>query len=107
MSDHHHDDHTTRAIARLPRLEIEILHRRLPDGDAEQILVSLQAMPSFETFGRFVEMANPFAFWAQASQAAWTAWLEAARTVMLPWSGASVSPRLRDDTDRESPTDQR
>ena len=101
MNDHHRDDHTTRAIARLPRLEIEILHRRLPDGDAEQISVSLQAMPSFEAFGRFVETVNPFALWVQATQVAWTSWLEAARTVMLPWSGASVPPRLRGDTDRD------
>ena len=101
MTDRHRDYHTTRAIARLPRLEIEILHRRLPDGDAEQISVSLQAMPSFEAFGHFVETANPFAFWAQATQMAWTSWLEAARTLMLPWSGVSIPPKLGHHTDME------
>jgi hypothetical protein len=42
----------TTATAHLPGLDIEIVHRRLPDGDAEQILISLQATPSFEAFGR-------------------------------------------------------
>jgi hypothetical protein len=38
----------TRATARLPGLDIEIVHRRSPGGDAEQISVNLQAVPSFE-----------------------------------------------------------
>jgi hypothetical protein len=35
---------------------------------------------------RFLETANPFAFWAQAAEMAWLPWLEAARILMLPWS---------------------
>ena len=73
----------TKATARLPNLDIEIVHRRSPGGDAEQISISLQAVPSFEAFGRFVESANPLAFWAQAVQMAWLPWLAAAQ-VMLP-----------------------
>src|SRR5215470_12016528 len=61
----------TRATARLPGLDIEIVHRRSPGGDTEQISINLQAVPSFEAFGRFVESANPFAFWARAVQMAW------------------------------------
>ena len=76
---------TTRATARLPGLEIEIVHRRLPGTDSEQISINLQATPSFEAFGRFLETANPFAFWAQAAQMAWLPWLGAARALMLPW----------------------
>ncbi|HEY6995511.1 MAG TPA: hypothetical protein VH397_17530 [Xanthobacteraceae bacterium] len=53
----------TTARAHLPGLDIEIVHRRSPAGDAEQISISLQAVPSFEAFGRFLEAANPFAFW--------------------------------------------
>lgn len=56
---------TTRATAHLPGLEIEIIHRRSPGADAEQITINLQAVPSFEAFGRFVETANPFAFWVK------------------------------------------
>ena len=68
----------TRATARLPGLDIEIVHRRSPGGDAEQISVNLQAVPSCEALGRFVESANPFAFWAQLGQMAWLPWLAAA-----------------------------
>jgi hypothetical protein len=80
------EDDTTRATAHLPGLEIEIIHRRSPGADAEQISIHLQAVPSFEAFGRF-QAANPFAFWVQAAQMAWLPWLGAARTLMLPWSG--------------------
>jgi hypothetical protein len=64
-------------------LDIEIVHRRSPSGDAEQISINLQAVPSFEAFGRFVESANPFTFWAQAMQMAWFPWRAAAQA-MLP-----------------------
>jgi hypothetical protein len=76
----------TKATARLPGLNIEIVHRQSPSGDAEQISIHLQAMPSFEAFGRFLEDANPFAFWVQASRLAWLPWLEAARISLLPFS---------------------
>ena len=64
------DDDTTRTTARLPGLEIEIVHRRLPAADAELISINLQAVPSFDAFGRFLQTANPFAFWTHA-QMAW------------------------------------
>ena len=76
---------TTRATARLPGLDIEIMHRRAVDGDAEQISINLRAAPSFEAFGRALELANPLAFLAQAAQLAWLPWLETARTLALPW----------------------
>ena len=85
MRDHHSEDDTTRATARLPGLDIEIVHRRGPN--AEQISVHLQATPSFDAFGRFLESANPFAFWAQAAQLMWLPflpWLSATRTLMPP-----------------------
>ena len=72
-----------RATARLPGLDIEIVHRRSPGGEAERDSINLEAVPSFEAFGRFVESANPFAFWAQAVQMAWLPWLAAAQA-MLP-----------------------
>ena len=88
LPNQHVEDDTTRATAYLPGLEIEIIHRRSPDADAEQISINLQAVPSFEAFGRFLETANPFVFWAQAAQMAWLPWLGAARTLILPWSVA-------------------
>ena len=85
-----HEFEATKATARLPNLDIEIIHRRSPGGDAEQISISLQAVPSFEAFGRFVESANPLAFWAQAVQMAWLPWLAAVQ-VMLP-PGQTLPP---------------
>jgi len=78
------EDNTTRATARLPGLNIEIIHRRSLNDEAEQISINLQAMPSFEAFGRFLETANPFVLWAQAVQLAWLPWLNVARSVSLP-----------------------
>ena len=74
----------TTATAHLPGLDIEIVHRRLPDDDAEQILISLQATPSFEAFGGYLEAGNPFAFWAQAARLVWLPWLAVASAVMPP-----------------------
>jgi hypothetical protein len=79
------EDDTTRAIARLPGLEIEIVHRSSPESDAERISIHLQATPSFEAFGRFLETANPLVFWAQAAQMAWLPW-------MLPWTRPWARP---------------
>jgi hypothetical protein len=88
------DAEPARATAHLPGLEIEIIHRRSPEGDAEQISINMQAVPSFEAFGRYIEAANPFAFWAQAAQLAWRPWIEAARTMSLPWG---TPPQLTQD----------
>ena len=65
----------TKATARLPNLDIEIVHSRSPEGDAERITISLQAAPSFEAFGRFLEATNPFLFWMRFAQTAWAPWL--------------------------------
>jgi hypothetical protein len=93
----------TRATARLPGLDIEIVHRRSPSGDAEQISINLQAVPSFEAFGRFIESANPFAFWAQAVQTAWLPWRAAAQALLpasltLPQVGPEATTRSTDGT---------
>jgi hypothetical protein len=76
-------DSGTRA-AHLPGLDIEIMHRRAVEGDAEQILINLRAAPSFEAFGRALEAANPSAFWAQAVQLAWLPWLETLARELTP-----------------------
>ena len=88
------DNSTTRATARLPGLEVEIIHRRLPDADAEQLLINLQAVPSFEAFGQFLQAANPLAFWAQAAKLVWFPWLGAASALTLPRAPAppTLSP---------------
>jgi hypothetical protein len=81
-STHSGEVETTGATAHLPGLDIEIVHRRSPDGEAEQISINLKAVPSFEAFGRFIEQFNPLAFWAGAMSLAWFPWLEAARAAL-------------------------
>ena len=82
MADFQIESGTTRTTAHLPGLDIEIVHRRSPQADAEQISIHLQAVPSFEAFRRFFETANPFEFWARTAQMAWLPWLGAARAFM-------------------------
>ena len=53
MPDERVEDNTSRATARLPGLDIEIIHRRSLNDEAEQLSINLQAMPSFEAFGRY------------------------------------------------------
>ena len=86
------DDDATRATAHLPGLKVEIVHRRSPAEDAELISINLQAVPSFEAFGQFLQAANPFAFWAQAVKLVWFPWLGAASALMLPSSHVSAPP---------------
>jgi hypothetical protein len=97
------ETNTTRATARLPGLEIEIVHRR-PADDIEQISVNLQAVPSFQAFEDFLQTLNPFAFWARAAQMAWLPWLEVARTMMPPFTGVPqrVSSRLTGSKDDDA-----
>jgi hypothetical protein len=94
VSNHNIEDNTTRATAHLPGLDIEIVHRRSLNDEAEQLTINVRAIPSFEAFSRLLETANPFALWAQTAQIAWYPWLDAARSLMLPWSVASASPKL-------------
>ena len=74
----------TRATARLPHLDVEIVHRRLPEEQAEQLAVSLRASPSFDAFARHLDAqallwpwlaANPFVLWQRLLQVAWQPWL--------------------------------
>jgi hypothetical protein len=74
----------TRAVARLPQLDVEIVHRRLPEADAEELLLRLRATPSFDAFGRQLEAQaplwpwlalGPFLLWQSLLQEAWRPWL--------------------------------
>jgi hypothetical protein len=78
-------------------LAIDIVYRRSPNADSEQISINLQAVPSFEAFGRYLETSNPFAFWAQAAQMAWLPWLGVARTLLQTFSGAAKLRQLGAD----------
>ena len=47
-----YDNIDLRATTRLAGLDIEIVHRRSPEGDREEVSINLQAVPSFEAFRR-------------------------------------------------------
>jgi hypothetical protein len=66
-----HDE--TRAIARLPGLDIEIIHSPAARGEGERLSVTLQATP---LLGGRIEAAGPIALWMLMLQAAWTPWLQ-------------------------------
>lgn len=87
---HSDDNDTTRATARLPGLEIEIVHRRPRDG-VEALSINLHTTPSFEALGRFFEIANPLVFWAHALQMAWQPWIGATRAFTAPWNAVVLS----------------
>ena len=97
------DDQPTTASAHLPGLDIKIVHQRSATGDSEQILINMQAVPSFEAFGRFLENANPLAFWTQATWLVWAPFLEASRVMMLPWAVAPPLPKPEAISDGHTP----
>jgi hypothetical protein len=71
----------TRAVARLPHLDVEIVHRRLADQEAEQLAISLRATPSFDVFQRHLERRRrsgpgSFLVWQRMLQQAWRPWLQ-------------------------------
>lgn len=59
---------STQAIARLPGLDVELVHDRTDDGNAERIAVRLTGRPDLKTAAKVVEpqlwtmlfSANPF-----------------------------------------------
>lgn len=81
-----------RASARLPALDVEIVHHAATPEAGEQILIHLRADPSFAAFANALEGANPFLFWAAAARMAWLPWLEAARLMLQPFASGSASP---------------
>ncbi|MBR0960039.1 hypothetical protein [Bradyrhizobium japonicum] len=78
------DIDATRASARLPGLDIDIVRRQSPTGDWEQMSINLRATPSFEALGSPFEAADPFTFWVQATRLMWMPWLVTAQTMLLP-----------------------
>jgi hypothetical protein len=69
----------TKAVARLPNLDIEIHHRQAPEEAAEYLSISLRATPSFRAMAdhldvHAVQLFNPLMFWLAAFQAAQEFW---------------------------------
>ena len=49
------------------------------------MVITVRGVPSFEAFGRYLEAANPLAFWMRMMQLAWSPWLGA-----LPGAAAAL-----------------
>ena len=100
----------TTATARLPHLDIEIVHLRAADGNGEQISINVQAMPSFEAFGRFIQSANPWSFWAQTMRLVWFPWLDGANALnammFTPWGLPPSLQNFRPDQGSDPPKKQ-
>jgi hypothetical protein len=69
----------TRAVARLPNLEIEIRHRKVPEEGAEYLALSLKATPDLKTA---VLWFDPL--WPMRMLVAMNPWLTAWQWPMLP-----------------------
>jgi len=85
----------TKAVARLPSLDIEIHHRRAPEEAAEYLSISLRATPSFRAMQdhldvHAMQLFNPLVFWLTAFQAAqefWAPFLPLPRYMPAPRDG--------------------
>jgi hypothetical protein len=82
----------TKASARLPGLDIDIIHRQSQNGDWEQMSINIRATPSFEAVGRSFEAVDPFTLWMQAARLMWMPWLLTAQAMMLPESRLRTIP---------------
>src|SRR3954447_15904787 len=74
----------TRATARLPNLDVEIVHRRPWEGNEEHLMVTLRAVPSDEALGRLLEVSNPLLVWTRMMEAMWSPWVGGLTTVLSP-----------------------
>ena len=79
------DPDETRAYARLPGLDIAVLHRGADEG-GEEVVVAWRTAPSFGALARPLGAADPLLLWLGLAQMAWASWtgcLAAASTP--PW----------------------
>jgi len=70
---------TTRLVADLPDIKVEILHRQDPEAGLEHLYLHLAVPPALLT--------SPFAAWTALAQAATQSWLSLAQA-SLPWASA-------------------
>ena len=79
------DPEETRAYARLPGLDIAVLHRGARGG-GEEVVVALRTVPSSAAFGRPLGAADPLLLWMGFARMAWASWLACfAAASTPPW----------------------
>jgi hypothetical protein len=77
------DRSEVRVSARLPNLDIAVLHHAGGEGEGEQVILALRAVPSFAARQDLIG-ANPVLFWMRLSQAFWGTWLGYLSTLTTP-----------------------
>ncbi len=91
---------TTRGIAKLPSLDVELVHDKSESGDAERLAIRVTGRPDLESAAKMVEphlltmmmAANPFlALPMKMAQQFWAPWL-----AMNPALKALLPPPERD-----------
>ena len=90
MKDSHPEE--VRLHGQLPNMDIDIVYRRVREGDAEFIGINVQTVPVSQTFERLLMMSNPFYVWAQMTEAAWRPWLQGPHAIS---SRPAPTSRLR------------
>ena len=63
----------TRAVAKLPQLDIEIRRRAAPEEQAEYLSIQLRATPGFEAAAAMLDPFRLMTAWAGVNP--WLAWL--------------------------------
>ncbi len=75
---------TTRGIAKLPSLDVELVHDKSEDGSAERLAIRVTGRPDLQTAAKFVEpelmtaalAMNPFlAMPMKLAQTFWAPWV--------------------------------
>lgn len=65
----------TRAVARLPNLEIEVLHKPAGEGRGEQVAILFSAAGGQAMPAMLLGLAQPMLLWMRWVEAAWAPWL--------------------------------
>lgn len=82
----------TKLTARLPAMDVEIVHQQQPDRQAEVVTIRITATPSFHAMADWLRgpgMMTLPALWS----APMAFWLGLAQAGCQPWLGA-LAPRL-------------
>ncbi|MEZ5832568.1 MAG: hypothetical protein R3D05_15450 [Dongiaceae bacterium] len=92
----------TRAHARLPQMEIEIVRRAARDSDRESVTVTVELVPfpmlSFpQGLERLIALSDPFRFWGQMIEAAWQPWLQALSAFAPQATTARALPPVKEE----------
>jgi hypothetical protein len=74
----------TRVFARMPHLDIALIHHGAQGGEGQQLLVALRAVPPFEVFERLVDAGDPLLLWMRLAQTAWMSWLGCLSAAGIP-----------------------